>query len=193
MSQQPSDEQLMSQVKMGEVASFEILFARYQQPLFNFIIRMLGDFHKAQDIFQETFLRVFCHAQKYDESFRFSPWLYQIARNLCLEEIRRQRKVEIIPVDEEADCQPIELWDKNTPDEQLEMAETEKIVQNAILRLSEKQREVFLLRENHGLSYDEISQITNLSVSAVKSCLHRARMALKEMLAPYLKSGKMPR
>ena len=192
MSQQPSDEQLMSQVKMGEVAAFEILFARYQQPLFNFILRMLGDFHKAEDIFQETFLRVFRHAQKYDESYRFSPWLYQIARNLCLEEIRRQRQVETISVDEDDDCQTIELWDKNTPDEQLEMAEAEQIVQNAILRLSEQQREVFLLRENHGLSYDEISQITNLSVSAVKSCLHRARMALKEMLTPYLKSGKMP-
>jgi len=191
MSQQPSDEQLMSQVKMGEVAAFEILFARYQQPLFNFILRMLGDFHKAEDIFQETFLRVFRHAQKYDESYRFSPWLYQIARNLCLEEIRRQRNVETISVDEKDDCQPIELWDKNTPDEQLEMAETGQIVQSAILRLSEQQREVFLLRENHGLSYDEISQITDLSVSAVKSCLHRARMALKEILTPYLKSGKM--
>jgi len=191
MSQQPSDEQLMSQVKMGEVAAFEILFARYQQPLFNFILRMLGDFHKAEDIFQETFLRVFRHAQKYDESYRFSPWLYQIARNLCLEEIRRQRNIETISVDEEDDCQTIELWDQNTPDEQLEMAEAGQIVQNAILRLSEQQREVFLLRENHGLSYDEIFQITNLSVSAVKSCLHRARMALKEMLTPYLKSGGM--
>jgi RNA polymerase sigma-70 factor (ECF subfamily) len=193
MSQQPSDEKLMSQVKMGEVSSFEILFARYQQPLFNFIFRMLSDYHKAQDIFQETFLRVFRHAQKYDESFRFSPWLYQIARNLCLEEIRQQRKVETIPADEEGDYQPIELWDKNTPDEQLEMVETKQIVQNAILHLSEKQREIFLLRENQRLSYDEISQITNLSVSAVKSCLHRARMALKEMLTPYLKSGRMPR
>jgi len=192
MSQQPSDEQLMSKVKMGEVAAFEILFARYQQPLFNFILRMLGDFHKAEDIFQETFLRVFRHAHKYDESYRFSPWLYQIARNLCLEEIRRQRKVETLPVDEEDDCQPIELWDKNTPDGQLEVAEAEQIVQSAILRLSEQQREVFILRENHGLSYDEISQITNLSVSAVKSCLHRARMVLKEMLTPYLKSGKIP-
>jgi RNA polymerase sigma-70 factor (ECF subfamily) len=193
MSQQPSDEKLMSQVKRGEVSSFEILFARYQQPLFNFILRMLSDYHKAEDIFQETFLRVFRHAQQYDESFRFSPWLYQIARNLCLEEIRRQRKVETIPVDEEADCQPTELWDKNTPDEQLEMAEEEQIVQNAILHLSENQREVFLLRENQGLSYDEISQITNLSVSAVKSCLHRARIALKEMLTPYLESGGMLR
>jgi RNA polymerase sigma-70 factor (ECF subfamily) len=101
MLQQSSDEQLMSQVKMGEVDSFEILFARYQQPIFNFIKRMLGDFHKAQDIFQETFLRVFHHSQKYNESFRFSPWLYQIARNLCLEEIRRQRKVEIISVNDE--------------------------------------------------------------------------------------------
>ena len=193
MFQHLSDEKLMFQVKMGEVTAFEILFARYQHSLFSFIFRMLGDFHKAEDIFQETFLRVFYHAQRYDESFRFSPWLYRIARNLCLKEIKQEGKVETVPVDEEDDSKPGELWDQNTPDEQLEMAEIEQVVQNAILHLSEKQREVFLLRENHSFSYDEISQITRLSVSAVKSCLHRARMALKEMLTPYWEYGKTPR
>jgi len=67
-----------------------------------------------------------------------------------------------------------------------------RVLEGAILRLTWKQREVFLLREIQGLSYEEIAQVTGMSVSAVKSCLHRARMALKEMLAPYLKSGEIP-
>jgi RNA polymerase sigma-70 factor (ECF subfamily) len=190
---QPSDEELMSQVKMRKVDSFEALFARYRKPLFNFIFRMIGDFHKAQDIFQETFLRVFHHAQRYDESLNFPPWLYQIARNLCLEEIRRQKRNEIISLDEGVERQPLKLSDRGTPDEELEAAETEQIVAEALLRLSEEQREVFLLRENHGLSYEEMSRITGLSVSAVKSCLHRARMALRNILGSYLRSGKYVR
>ena len=193
MSHQLSDEELMSQVKMRKVGGFEVLFARYRKPLFSFIFRMIGDFHKAQDIFQETFLRVFYHAQRYDESLRFCPWLYQIARNLCLEEIRRQKSTELVSVDEEAQRQPIELSDGRTPDEGLEIAEMEQIMTDALLRLSEQQREVFLLLENHELSYEEISQITGLSVSAVKSRLHRARMSLKEMLTPYLRFGKVTR
>lgn len=191
MSHQLSDEELMSQVKMRKVDGFETLFARYRKPLFSFIFRMIGDLHKAQDIFQETFLRVFYHAQRYDGSLRFSPWLYQIARNLCLEEIRRCKKTEAVSVDEEAKRQPVELSDRRTPDEGLEIAEMQQIMADALLRLSEQQREAFLLRENRELSYEEISQITGLSVSAVKSCLHRARMSLKEVLAPYLRSGKI--
>ncbi|HEX30390.1 TPA: sigma-70 family RNA polymerase sigma factor [Candidatus Poribacteria bacterium] len=69
---------------------------------------MLGDFHRAQDIFQETFLRVFRHAQRFDESLRFSSWLYRIARNLCLEEIRRRERVETISIDEGVELQPKE-------------------------------------------------------------------------------------
>jgi len=192
VSHQPSDEELMSQIKKGKVEAFEMLFARYRKPLFSFILRMLGDFHRAQDIFQESFLRVFRHAQRFDESLSFSPWLYRIARNLCLEEIRRRERVETISIDEGAELQPKELWEGRTPDEELERREMGRVLEGAILRLTWKQREVFLLREIQGLSYEEIAQVTGMSVSAVKSCLHRARMALKEMLAPYLKSGEIP-
>jgi RNA polymerase sigma-70 factor (ECF subfamily) len=189
MLHQPSDEDLMSRVKRGEAEAFEMLLARYQKPLFSFIFRMVGDFHKAQDIFQETFFRVFRNAWRYDESLRFSPWLYRIARNLCLEEIRRRKRVKIILVDEGAKLQPKELWGRETLDEEVE--EMRRIVERAILQLPERQREVLLLRENQGLSYEDIAQITGMSVPAIKSCLHRARMALKDILAPYLRSSGM--
>jgi len=186
MLHQPSDEELMSRVKEGEVEAFEMLLARYQKPLFSFIFRMVGDFHKAQDIFQETFFRVFRNAWRYDESLRFSPWLYRIARNLCLEEIRRRKRIKIILVDEGAKLQPKELLERGTLGEEMRW-----IVERAILQLPERQREVLLLRENQGLSYEDIAQITGMSVPAVKSCLHRARMALKDILAPYLRSSGM--
>jgi hypothetical protein len=71
VSHQPSDEELMPQLKKGRMEAFEMLLARYRKPIFSFILRMLGDFHRAQDVFQETFLRVFRHAQRFDESLRF--------------------------------------------------------------------------------------------------------------------------
>jgi RNA polymerase sigma-70 factor (ECF subfamily) len=182
----------MPQLKKGRMEAFEMLLARYRKPIFSFIFRMLGDFHRAQDVFQETFLRVFRHAQRFDESLRFSPWFYRIARNLCLEEIRRRERIETVSINEETELQPRELWEGRTPDEELERREMRQVLEKAILRLTERQREVFLLREIQGLSYEEIAGITGMSVPAVKSCLHRARMALKEMLAPYLKSGEMP-
>lgn len=187
MSFQFSDEELMSQIKTGKIEAFEVLLDRHRKPLFSFIFRMLGDFHRSQDIFQETFLRVFRHAHRYNESFKFSTWLYSIARNLCLGEIRKQKKLEMISINSETKSPLVEHHNEKTPDKELESKELEQIVERAILHLTEKQREVFLLREIQRFSYEEIAQITNMSVPAVKSCLHRARLALMEMLIPYIK------
>lgn len=187
-----SDEELMVQLKKGRIEAFEMLMERHRKPLFSFIFRMLGNFHVAQDVFQETFLRVFCHAQRFDESLTFSPWLYRIARNLCLEEIRRRRRIETISI-EETELQAGKHGRERKPDEELEKKGMRQVLEKALLYLTERQREVFLLRETQGFSYEEIAQITDMSVSAVKSCLHRARVALKEMLTPYLKSGEMPK
>lgn len=187
MSCRLSDEELMSQIKTGNVEAFEVLLDRYRKPLFSFIFRMLGDFHRSQDIFQETFFRVFRHARRYNESFKFSTWLYRIAQNLCLGEVRRQKKSETISLNNETKFQLMEHRNEMTPDKELESKELEQIVERAILHLTEKQREVFLLREIQKFSYEEIAQITAMSIPAVKSCLHRARLALMEMLIPYIK------
>lgn len=191
MHYDPSDEEIMSQLKAGNIDALDILFTRYQEGILNFIFRILGDFHKSQDIMQEAFVRVFRYAHRYDQSFKFLPWLYGIARNLCLSEIHKQEKAEILFANIGIEDQPVQLMDEKTPYSELETMELEQIVGSDILRLSERQREVFILRENQMLSYEEISQVTNLSISAVKSHLHRARMNLKEMLIPYLRSGKV--
>ncbi|MGQ9609928.1 MAG: RNA polymerase sigma factor [bacterium] len=189
MCNQISDEELMSQIKTGNVEAFEVLFNRYRTPIFSFIYRMLGDFHKAQDIFQETFFRMFKDAYRYKETLSFYPWLYRIAHNLCIEEIRRQKKSETIFVNENIK-ESNEHWNGRMPDKELEDKEIEQILEKAILQLTEKQREVFILREYHELSYEDIAQITSMSIPAVKSCLHRARMALLDILNFYLNYRK---
>lgn len=185
MCKQISDEELMSQIKTGNVEAFEILFNRYRTPIFSFIYKMLGDFHKAQDIFQETFFRVFKDAYRYKETLSFYPWLYRIAHNLCIEEIRRQKKSENIFVNESVK-ESNEHWNGRMPDKELEDKEIEQILERAILQLTEKQREVFILREYQELSYEDIAQITSMSIPAVKSCLHRARISLLDILNSYL-------
>ncbi len=189
MSGSISDEELMSKVKVGEVEAFEILLARYRKPLFSFIFRMLGDFHKAQDIFQETFFRVFRYAYRYDESQKFSSWLYRIAHNLCIGEMRKRKRSETIFEEKDAK-ELVEHPDEMTPNKELENKEMEQIIEKAILKLTESQREVLILREYQKLSYEEIAQITSMSIPAVKSCLHRARMALLDIIAPYFTHKK---
>lgn len=187
MSRRASDEELMARVKRGDADAFGELFDRYRRPIFTFIYRMIGDYHRAQDLLQGTFLRVFRRAGEFDESRRFPPWIYRIARDLCLDEIRRRERVEIVPLEEAS-----ELRCGGGPDRDVEADEAERMVERALALLPEGQREVLLLRDSLGLSYEEIAEATGASVPAVKSRLHRARVALKEMLKPYLTSGEMP-
>ena len=86
-----SDEQLMSSlIKDGDIEAFEELLTRYENPLLIYIIRLMGDYHSAQDLFQETFYRIFKHRKSFDPNLRFSTWAYRIATNLCINELKRK-------------------------------------------------------------------------------------------------------
>ena len=189
------DAELMLRVKQGEVDAFEELVEKYKQPVTNLIYRTLPDATEAEDLAQNVFVQVFKSAHRYRVSAKFSTWLYTIARNLCLNEIRRRSRHPADSLDltyPDQEDQPARQYeDKKTfsaPDNLLQ-GELWAKVDQALAELPENQRTALLLCREEELSYDEIAQVLGNSVSATKSLIHRGRETLKQKLKPYLRSG----
>lgn len=189
------DAALMLRVKEGDCDAFEMLVEKYKQPLMNFVYRTLPDATEAEDLAQHVFLQVFKSAARYEVSAKFSTWLFTIARNLCLNEIRRRSRHPADSLDETAsedDEQPRrQAVDVKTfaPPESLLQSELEDKIEEAVAALPENQRTAILLCRGDEHSYEEIAGILGVSVSATKSLIHRGRETLKELLKPYLRTG----
>lgn len=189
------DAALMLRVKEGDCDAFEMLVEKYKQPLMNFVYRTLPDATEAEDLAQHVFLQVFKSAARYEVSAKFSTWLFTIARNLCLNEIRRRSRHPADSLDETAsedDEQPRrQAVDVKTfaPPESLLQSELEDKIEEAVAALPENQRTAILLCRGDEHSYEEIAEILGVSVSATKSLIHRGRETLKELLKPYLRTG----
>lgn len=191
------DASLMLRVKTGDLAAFEALVEKYKTPVVNLLARTLGDPAEAEDVAQNVFVQVFKSAGRYEATARFSTWLFTIARNLALNEIRRRSRHPAISLDEsasEAAGLPGRQYEdkKNAaPSMGLLQEELRRKVEEALADLPENQRTALLLfRED--VSYEEIAQVLRCSLSATKSLIHRARETLKARLKPYLKSGVWP-
>ena len=173
---------------------FDILFRKYEKGIFNLIYRMVGDFEDATDLTSQTFL----HALRGYEQFRGDAqaytWLYRIAMNLCKNHFRkrdREARYQMVSLDAPifADDEEMErdIEDRtHCPERLLEGQELQELIQQAIMTLSADLRTVILLRDVQGLSYQEIADITNCSVEAVKSRIFRARGYLRKVLGPHL-------
>jgi RNA polymerase sigma-70 factor (ECF subfamily) len=177
------------------VAAFAGLVEKYKQPVINLCWRTLGDPTEAEDLAQNAFVQAYKSAARYEASAKFSTWLFTIARNLCLNEIRRRSRHPADSLDQtfdDSDDQPMhQVEDRRTtaPPEQLLRDELEEKVEAAILSLPENQRTALLLCRQDDLSYEEMAKILDCSVSAVKSLIHRGRETIKLKLKPYLQSG----
>jgi RNA polymerase sigma-70 factor (ECF subfamily) len=157
--------------------AYEQLVRRYQNRLYSLACRLTGDAEESRDLVQEGFLRAYLALPDFRRGARFSPWIYRIVVNLCINHLRRRR--EEIRYDPEwavADSSP-------TPQEVVERLETQMIVQKAILELPERYRVALLLRHQQGLSYEEIAQVLGLPVGTVKTHLFRARAMLHSILS----------
>ncbi len=189
------DAALMLRVKRGDRAAFVELVEKFQQPLFNFVFRTLRDDTEAEDVAQNTFLQVWKSRARYQRTAKFSTWLFTIARNLCLNEIRRRSRHPAESLEEthaEHDDQPQRQYeDKKVflPTENVLHGELAKKIEEALDELSENQRTAILLCRQDEMSYEEIAEILNSSLSATKSLIHRGRETLKEKLKPYLQTG----
>lgn len=179
---------IMYEVAEGNLAAFKIIVDRHQKPLINFISRYLSDRAAAEDVAQEVFLRIFKTAKDYKPQAKFKTWLFTIATNLCLNEIRDNKsKPKYVHLTDlpEADNNLI-APDVFSPQKTTEKGEQNTAVRKAIRNLPENQRIAILLRQYDEFSYNEISKIMGLSIPAVESLIQRARQNLKKSLSPYL-------
>lgn len=189
------DAALMLRVKQGDTAAFAQLVDKFKQPVINLAYRTLHDLTEAEDLAQNVFVQVYKSAARYEPSAKFSTWLFTIARNLCLNEIRRRARHPADSLDQpaaETDDHPLrQVEDKgvSSPPEQLLRGELEENVERALAELPENQRTALLLCRQEELSYEEIAAVLGCSLSATKSLIHRARETLKARLKPYLQTG----
>jgi RNA polymerase sigma-70 factor (ECF subfamily) len=175
--------------------SFDELFERYERDIFNLIYRLVGDYEEAADLTSETFVRALRSFGRFRGESRPYTWLYRIAVNLCKNYFRRRgvrQRVHGPSLDEQValdDQQQVERevedWSR-APQRQAERHELQQEIERAIAELSAEGRMVVILRDLHGLSYQEIAEVVGVSAEVVKARLHRARAALRKQLAPYL-------
>ena len=169
-----SDHELVKQCQKGDVTAFEVLYRKYNIPLINFIYRMISDTALAEDLFHETFIRIVENIDSYNPEYRFSTWIYKIATNLCINEIKKkQRENHLFQVSGQLyDNKSIEntlSTDEKTPVELLERKEKEEYVQRLLENLPEKQRLTFLLKFYYDFTYGEIAYIEECSEGTIKS------------------------
>ncbi len=174
-----SDEVLMDEVRAGSPTAFEALYDRHHRRVFTFLLRSLGERRKAEDLLQETFLRVFAHREGWRPSAAFRTWLFTIARNLVVDEFRRRSGARVLEGGELAET----LADPSaTPLERAEAGELSERFQAAMLELPPSHREVVLLCRFGGLSAEEVAEIIGASPGAVRVTLHRALRRLRDLL-----------
>jgi RNA polymerase sigma-70 factor (ECF subfamily) len=193
--QSDPDAVLMLRVKRGDRAAFAQLVEKYKQPVMNLVHRSLRDETEAEDLAQNVFLQVYKSRSRYVRTAKFSTWLFTIARNLCLNEIRRRSRHPAESLEEthaENEDQPSRQFEdkKNiSPPEKLLHGELAGKIEEALAELPENQRAAILLCRQDELSYEEIAEVLGCSLSATKSLIHRGRETLKEKLKPYLQTG----
>lgn len=163
------DLDLMRRVQEGEMVSYNTLVNRYKDRLFNVLYRMLSSEDEANDLLQETFLRVWQHKMSYDFRFAFSTWIYTIALNLARNELRRRKKIKFLDI--------FDFADKLTAKEEKQdtSANLKALLESEMKRLPEKYKTAFLLRDVDNLSYEEIAQVLGVPLGTVKSRVNRAR------------------
>jgi RNA polymerase sigma-70 factor (ECF subfamily) len=179
---------IMTEVAEGNLAAFRIIVELHHKPLISFIARYTGDRDSAEDIAQEVFLRVFKAAKDYKPQAKFRTWLFTIATNLCLNELRdiknSSKLVDLSDLHEQE--YPIAAPATFSPEKAAQNAELSMAVRKAIQNLPENQRIAIVLRQYNDFSYNEISKIMDISTSAAESLIQRARQNLKKSLSSFL-------
>jgi RNA polymerase sigma-70 factor (ECF subfamily) len=189
-----TDEELMLRYRDGDAVALEMLYRRYEKPLFNFIYRLVPDSADTESLFQETFFRVVRAKGKYRATARFKTWLFGIAVNLCRDRMRRMKHRSHLSLDSpvfsssegRTDIQALASDPSADVDKSVETAELETAVKAAVGALPEDEQLVVVLKEYQGLDYSEIAEITNRPIGTLRSINHRAHERLRTALAPYL-------
>ncbi len=185
----PSDEDLIERFQNGDLYAFDLIVKRYKEQLLNFVYRFVGNQEEAEDIVQETFLRVYRKRKAYKRIAKFSTWIYTIAGNLSRTELRRRKRRKLFSVSEMGfEDRDFEISDDvYNPETQVDGVIQEEIIHREINNLSPKFREVIILRDVQELSYEEISKIIKVPIGTVKSRVNRGRLKLQSQLKHLMK------
>jgi RNA polymerase sigma-70 factor (ECF subfamily) len=185
----PTDEDLVLAVQSGDTDSLGILVARWELPLFRFAFRLLQRTEDARDVCQETFLRIMTRAERFRAGARYSTWMYQIALNLCRDQMRRRKRWKFLSlhdddhaVERQVEARAAPRGDAD-PEASLEREERRRLIGKALSSLAPEQREVLVLKEFEGLKFREIADILGCPESTVKSRMYYGLTALKSALA----------
>jgi RNA polymerase sigma-70 factor (ECF subfamily) len=185
---EPSDEELIERFQHGDLYAFDMIVRRYKDQLLNFVYRFVGNMEEAEDIVQETFLRVYRNRQAYKRIAKFSTWIYTIAGNLARTELRKRKRRRIFSISDLGyEDKDYEISDEVfNPESHVDSRIQEEIIQREINKLPPKFREVIILRDVQELSYEEISKILNVPIGTVKSRVNRGRLKLQDRLTKIL-------
>jgi RNA polymerase sigma-70 factor (ECF subfamily) len=192
---EPTDGELFERVRAGDRAALELLLERHEPAVLRFGMQMCGDVEDARDVLQETLLAAARTAPEFRGDASVSSWLYAIARSFCIKKRRRRKDApaRVESLDALADGEAAVIPDAGRgPDEALHDRRVGEALREAIAALDPGQREVLVLRDVEGLTAPEVAEVTGLKVEAVKSRLHRARLAVRERIAPLLGLGPEP-
>ena len=187
-----SDHALIEATKQGDESAFAEIVQRYRNPIVNYLYRFLNDYEEAIDLAQETFVRVYFAIDRYHTEFAFSTYIYRIATNLAISELRKRKRRRLLSLtglfqsdaDEATEFQPKD--ERRLQDETLVEDEQSKVIAKAIAALPEKYRVPIILRDVEGRSYEEVAEIMELGLGTTKSRISRGRGLLKEKLKGFL-------
>lgn len=184
-----SDETLIKRCSKGDHDAFDILFKKYARPLTHFIFQIIHDMDRAQDIFQDTFLKVLQNAGKFNDQFKFTTWIYKIALNLSINEVRKRNRLHAriyLGSPEKPNSTPQNIIDitsdPDTPENITEKRDMINHVNAALDQLSGKMKTAFILKFYHHFSYEEIAKITQCSIGTAKSRIFYAIEKLQLIL-----------
>lgn len=184
---------VIRRVQRGDASAFEYLVAAYEKNVYNLALRMTGSPEDAEDMAQEAFLKAYSSLGSFRGDSKFSVWLYRIVSNVCLDFLRKQKKTQSFSLsmeDDDGEEAELELPDLSSlPEEELEKKLTREAVRRGLAQLPEDARQILLLREIQGLSYEEIGETLGLEPGTVKSRIFRAR---KKLCAFLLADGNIP-
>ena len=188
------DEDLMLRYRNGDEDAFEMLYRRYEKPLFSFIYRILMSAVDAEDLCQETFLRLVKEKKKYQVSGNFKTWIFRIALNLCRDRLRRKkfrshRSIDAPSLSQNGTKNEFENALADPAPDQIDCMEKNEmkvLIQKAFAKLPEKQRTVVILKEYQALKFSEIAEIMKSPVGTIKSLNHRGHKKLKKILTKYI-------
>jgi RNA polymerase sigma-70 factor (ECF subfamily) len=185
-----SDVELMLALKAGDENAFTELVDRHRDAVVNLTYRYLGNKSDAEDLAQEVFLRIYRSRARYEPAAKFTTWLYRVAANACLNEVRdRRRRPTFAAAALDEPGAPATDGRAASPVEEAERSELREQVRAALAELPERQRMALLLNKFHGLGYEEMADALAMTVPAVKSLLVRARENVRRRIEPYLKAG----